>query len=691
MLLLVCTEKERGGKLIYWFNSYNTEIIKVQGEKVVQKVFDIYSQSGSYGLTPREGQENMSLDIAEAFQNQTNLLIEAGVGIGKSFGYLIPALLINRYSQKPIIIATSSIQLSEQIYNDAKFISEKLGFNYMQIVLGMGMNNYACKLKSFKLIEENRDVDTPDYFIAEGVAKGEIQLRSDTQESIEDNSWSKVSVSHCRYERCEYRHSCNFYKMRMQIKYHHTSVIIVNQDLFVRDIIKRNQTGDGLITNIKALTIIDEAHNFEEKVRSALTESFTIKSINLTIDRMISLFDHKSESNDHIQKFEIIKRRFYYMFQEIDRLIIKLIENGSSDSERFPIHTVHSDFSREIILLGDLQATLSLFDEDKKGREIDEAVQTLDKFLTLFSTLNGDVEENLVWVKKDNHNNHCIEFCPKNIDEVLFNNLFKLKGSVILTSATLCQSGNDIEDKYSYIKKSLGFEGVLGDPQTSPYDYVNNSIMYVANDLPIYRAGDDGNRLEYLDEVLKRIIDLCDITNGRTMVLFSAKEDLQYLVGKLGLIQTRWEKVIQKSGSNQDSVIQRFRESKGVLFGTGIFWEGINIQGPDLIQVIIVKLPFPVPTDPVMEYKMNNCNDSFKEVLIPEMLIKLRQGTGRLIRSETDKGIISILDSRLCEVANREYRLDVLKALPFKTVTENLGVVKEFAESKLNSTFSEVS
>ncbi|MNC19799.1 hypothetical protein D3C75_677380 [compost metagenome] len=182
---------------------------------------------------------------------------------------------------------------------------------------------------------------------------------------------------------------------------------------------------------------------------------------------------------------------------------------------------------------------------------------------------------------------------------------------------------------------------------------------------------------------LKGIIELCNISEGRTLVLFSAKEDLRYVTDKIKGINTSWKVIIQKNGSSQESTIQEFRESKGVLFGTGIFWEGINIEGSDLSQVIIVRLPFPVPTDPVMEYKIETAIDKFNDVLLPEMLIKLRQGTGRLIRSETDKGIISILDSRLSLRVNSHYRNNVLEALPFKTVTEDLSEVRLFANNNI--------
>lgn len=143
-----------------------------------------------------------------------------------------------------------------------------------------------------------------------------------------------------------------------------------------------------------------------------------------------------------------------------------------------------------------------------------------------------------------------------------------------------------------------------------------------------------------------------------------------------------WTVHVQKEGSSQDSVITEFRKSNGVLLGTGVFWEGVNIEGPDLSQVIIFRLPFPVPSDPIYEYKASVTKNPFMEVFVPDMLLRLRQGTGRLIRSETDLGILSILDSRLSTAAKKSYRAQVLDTLPFKEVTEDFSILEKFVQKK---------
>lgn len=217
--------------------------------------------------------------------------------------------------------------------------------------------------------------------------------------------------------------------------------------------------------------------------------------------------------------------------------------------------------------------------------------------------------------------------------------------------------------------------------QASPFDYDNHTLMYIARNVPYYNHN---NREAYLEAAYKEMLRLCNLTDGRTLVLFSAKEDMKYIHKKLSAEKLNWALHVQREGSSQDGIIAEFRASKGVLLSTGVFWEGVNIAGSDLSQLIVVRLPFPVPADPVYEYKASLAGDPLKDVFVPDMLLRLRQGTGRLIRSETDLGVLSILDSRLSAAAHKDYRDKVLGALPFKRVTEDFRVLEKFVQEKFD-------
>nr|WP_081326385.1 ATP-dependent DNA helicase [Paenibacillus polymyxa] len=635
-------------------------------------------------MHPREGQENMSLDIAEAFIDDNNLIIEAGVGIGKSYAYLIPSLLINKMIGRPIVIATSSIQLSEQIFEDIDDISQKLGFDNIKAVIGKGMGNYSCQERTEKIIEMGLLKNEDQLFetLVSAISSGKVKQRSDLSFSIQDKDWNRVAVQKCTYEKCTYRNTCEFYEMRNLIKSDSWQIdfIVVNQDLLIRDLIRKYETGRGFITSNNALTVIDEAHNFEEKVRSALTLTFNLSEVKWSIGNVSRLLDSRGVYT-HMKNIALLLKDVDNLFELIEK---QISDFGVTESERYAISPLTTiDFKKLTEFTKELITSMSLLDTGKKERQIDDLLQDLRNFHTLFEVLGHLRTDHLIWSQKSNKNKVEISYCPKNIKDVLSDRLFAGRNSVILTSATMCQSGELLEEKYDYISKALGYMGVFGEQQFSPYNYHDNALMYIANDMPLYRINGEDNRSNFLKAALDKIVYLCDLTKGRTLVLFSAKEDLRYVTDNLSSMDVNWNILIQKEGSSQESVLSEFKESKGVLFGTGIFWEGINISGPDLSQVIIVRLPFPVPNDPITEYKINNSKDHMNEILLPEMLIKLRQGTGRLIRSEVDTGIISILDSRISESHKKSYREAVLSSLPFKKHTEDIELVEQFVREKV--------
>lgn len=202
----------------------------------------MYDRFPRIGLKERIGQQDMSLDIADAYINGRNAMIEAGVGIGKSFAYLIPSLLINQVSRQPIIIATSSIQLSEQIHKDLRFIGSRLGFTLVRSVVGKGMGQYACRYRATDLLQPD-DSSSPLSTLAQRIVNYDIDERADIKGGVSDAVWSNVCVNDCKFERCHYKSTCSFYEMRAKINADASDMdfIIVNQDLLIRDLIKKKK------------------------------------------------------------------------------------------------------------------------------------------------------------------------------------------------------------------------------------------------------------------------------------------------------------------------------------------------------------------------------------------------------------------------------------------------------------------
>lgn len=256
--------------------------------------------------------------------------------------------------------------------------------------------------------------------------------------------------------------------------------------------------------------------------------------------------------------------------------------------------------------------------------------------------------------------------------------LFSSSRSTILTSATLTsQNSETLKDRYSYFMDSLGCPDdiCISEPKKSPYNYDEHSMIYVSNKLPCPKRY---NRNRYRQEAIVEIVRLLKITHGKTLILFTAKDDRDYVFGQLTSAGLPYKIMIQSSDSSQEQRLENFRKNvDSVILGTGTYWEGINIEGESLSQVIIFKLPFPVP-EPIMEYKMSKAECPLLEVAVPEMVIKLKQGAGRLIRSAGDKGIVSILDPRASSRLKTAYREDALSSLPENNTTENITELKRF-------------
>ncbi|WP_458126966.1 ATP-dependent DNA helicase [Paenibacillus sp. Z3-2] len=645
---------------------------------LVNAIFRIYDRFPRIGLRERIGQQEMSLDIADAYIHGHNAIIEAGVGIGKSFGYLIPSLLTNQMSQKPVIIATSSIQLSEQIHKDLRIIGSRLGFSTVRSVVGKGMGQYACRSRAAELIRPD-DASSFVSTLAQRILDYEIDERADIKAGISDAEWSNVSVNDCKFERCHHKNSCLFYDMRAKLnaKAHEIDFIIVNQDLLIRDLMKKKEGTKSIISEQPALIVIDEAHNLETKVRDARTLEFTYRGICRILDTTVQLLTKQSGDKGLFSQSNFVKKCAQRIFQQVNA---DLLHHAKQDNDRIKVSEIQGIPLNQVLNdLKDLSLRLSIL-TSRHEREIDDAFEAINGLITLSNVLAKIKDNYLLWASNP-QGVATVSICPKDISQFLKYTLFNGKVPVILTSATLCQGGDTLEEQYSYMTHSLGYKGNFLERQPSPFDYTNHAMMYISNKVPYY---DHDQRENYLEAAYNEVVQLCNLTQGRTIVLFSAKEDMKYIHKKLSsrANEYTWALHVQKEGSSQDSVIAEFRKSKGVLLGTGVFWEGVNIEGSDLSQVIIFRLPFPVPSDPVYEYKASVTENSFMEVFVPDMLLRLRQGTGRLIRSETDLGILSILDSRLSAAAKKSYREQVLETLPFKKVTEDFSVVEKFVQNK---------
>lgn len=284
----------------------------------------------------------------------------------------------------------------------------------------------------------------------------------------------------------------------------------------------------------------------------------------------------------------------------------------------------------------------------------------------------------LLWIEK-----HGKEFefvtCPKNTRNIIYNRFFDGSIRTILTSATLtCSNSPILEDQYSYFIRNTGFpyqnKGVLSEPKPSPYPYDEHAMIYYCSDLPHPTK----EREAFIQAGADRLIDILEISGGKALVLFTAKTDMEEVHQILKQKNLSFKILMQQSGSSQDKVLKEFRENvNSVLLGTGAYWEGISIEGKSLSNLVIFRLPFPVP-DPIINYKSSIAEDPLMEVQVPEMITKLKQGIGRLIRNYSDTGIVSIIDPRLGDERPTKYQDIIWDSLPIKNKTNKLIKLAEF-------------
>ena len=662
-------------KLSFNFLSLDYDLLgdyarKEKMKELYSKIDDYFNNSIKYGLSYREGQHNMALSVFEAIESKEHLIIEAGVGIGKSFAYLIPLIYFFEMSGKSFIISTSTIALQEQLEKDINIISNQLNIP-VDVVVAKGMSNFICfnRLEEFlsKLKDDNQFI------------KIFTQNKQDRKDypGIKDNVWKQINVEKCNYFKCKNHRNCEFYKRRELMK-SINGIIICNHDLLIEDLSRKSNYGKELLQKVDYI-VCDEAHNLENKVRSFKTNEIKIRNVKIPLRNAINILSEIGNVEyDYLKIEEIIDNLYTQINDNVLMTIEKLkkvnieVEDCNGLELVFDEQTIKlSNMIKNI--LKDINDSIQIH-SNKNTEEIEDDLNEYSKMFEILSS--GQNGNYLFWIERRKRRNY-VYCAPKNINtisyDLFFNNnhsFYRLDGKTfIFTSATLSVGKNN----FKYFMQNIGADLVqngltLEDSYDSPYDYENNAIIYSCKDIESPK-----NKNKYLKELVQKIKELILITNGKALVLFTSKSDMKYVYEHIGNKIGNINIYIQNDGSSQDTVKRKFKEDiNSVLFSTGIFWEGIDIKGKSLSNLIIARLPFPI-VDPIMEYKKSLNKNGFAKVYIPEMLIKLKQGVGRLIRSETDKGIVCILDSRM-----DKYEKRIKETLPIKKIVYSIEDLKSF-------------
>lgn len=635
------------------------------------------------GFEDREGQWDMSCEITDAMKQQQHIVVEAGVGIGKTFAYIVPLLYYHKKYKKPIVIATSTIALQEQLAADIQIIEDIIGYQ-PEIVLAKGQNHFLCKRRFEEYFLCKKDENARKLY--DVIDKGGCQ-KADWDCYIPDNIWNQINVKEfsptfCR-QNCVHKDYCFYYNLRQELL-NTNGIILCNQDLLTINLRKRRSYSKEIITDRFQFVVIDEAHNLENKVRNCFTMEVSYASLKKTVEQARKIARGLGNTIDTKIKvfYKNLDNVFDDLFLQVEKQN-KVAQREEREIERYYVERNIASLQELKNCVHDIFMQVSMqfgVDDSYRNRDYDAELEALEMQEDFLSSMLKKDSESIFWMTLNGRGKKGIVLssCPKDVNERTEQLYFSDSNfTTILTSATITSGkGKDYKDGYKYFIANTNFptdRAFISEPKISPFNYDEHAMIYYTEDMP----HPSYERKKFIEKGIDEIVRILEISKGKALILFTAKSDMLEVYE--GLKDKVPYKVLMQSGSaSQSDIIAEFKKDvNSVLLGTGTYWEGISVEGVALSNLIIFRLPFPVP-EPIIEYKTSICQDGLMEVLVPEMIIKLKQGIGRLIRSEKDFGIVSIIDSRVGEKSKAKYKQMIWDALPIKNKTSDFEEIKKF-------------
>lgn len=665
----------------------------------------------------REEQLHMAEHIQNGLNDRKKIIVEAGTGTGKTLAYLIPSIEWALENEKKVIVSTNTINLQEQLLNKDIPMIQKIMQKKFKYILVKGRGNYLCNRKYYnvsrgKVINPSELNDDQKSQVKNLISWGKDTRTGDKSELYFEpdyNVWEYFqSDSDTCYKGCPHKEECFFFKSRDEKK--QADILIANHHLFFSDLAIKKEIGfntDYGILPEYGLAVFDEAHNVEKVARDYFSYEVSryafVKGMNKIHNISKEKEDNKInaqaeqlynylnkinyEDKERVERFlleELVEehKELYNTGNIFFKRIVEVFSKGQNgnlsirikkgdiveemffkmlkvEKENFIISfgKYLNSINRIVVLISDL--------EDKEGKitEFINYVTRLESFLENFKFINNFEEEDFVyWIEvNEKKNNSKLVATPLKVDEELNETLYENLDQIVFTSATIAIGNN-----FDYFKKSIGIlEETRDKIIKSPFDYDKQMKVYITEGIA------NPNDRSFLDEAIEVMKNFIYKTNGRTFVLFTSYKALNYVYYSLrDEFEENGIDLMIQGMYPRTKLVEIFKNSRApVLLGTDSFWEGVDVKGEKLSSVIIVKLPFKVPSDPITEAVIESYEEhgknSFIEYQIPESVIKFKQGIGRLIRSKEDKGIITILDNRIISKRYGKYFLD---SIPTKKI-----------------------
>lgn len=678
---------------------------------------------------PRPQQKEMASVILSCLNEGKSAIIEAGTGVGKSLAYLIPLILwlnISKGKKHRATITCNTINLQEQIfYKEVPFASKQLELPFRAVLL-KGRNNYICLTRWYNFLSDlpnklnisDRSSIIPIVIWLKHTVTGDISECSGFKLSRNQFIWREIcsEPGYCTTDICEKYHGCYLGKIRWEANA--SDIMIINHSLLLADSV----TDKKVLPEYDVL-IIDEAHNLEKNAYNYYASKINLPTVSyllkatytggkpergLLVDvyQFCQKIKKAKEIEQYVEKIkDIIDNLFITSGAFFKRIATSKIPQGNE--KKYGIKKRYKVFKEEFPNLMEDVSTfiyeLELFETEliKLKQKVEDLVvdfpQVFDEVRTKLTNIIEQVaayrmtlevasrsenDELIFWYEigaNSKENSVELGFTPLDVSKLLYEKLFQDLHSIVLTSATL-----QVASSFDYLLHRtgmiyLGDEKVIKTAVGSPFKYQDQSAFYT------YHA--EQFKKNTMESVASLIIRLAEEINRGMMVLFTSYSSLKEIYRAVSpyLKKIGTTLLAQGYGASRTNLLNQFRkEKKSVLFGTDSFWEGIDIIGDALEVLIINKLPFPVPSEPIIEANIENISkkgkDPFLEYYVPEAVIKFRQGFGRLIRSSTDIGIVINLDDR---IDKKRYGITFKESLPVEAISicgeeEMINVVNRF-------------
>lgn len=726
--LMVAARLHDGGVGFGIINNDATElyvVVEVPRAVVLARLdpFEVIAQLGERGGVARElgqyedrpSQRDMAAYISDAYNDGGTVLLEAGTGVGKSFAYLVPALAWARANRERTVVSTNTINLQEQLVGkDLPLLQRALAEGDWQpkFALLKGWRNYLCLSRLEQAVAGQRSLLEPEkqdelVALSDWAGRTSDGSLSDLAVHPSPDVWDEISAEAdlCTRLKCPHFDACFLFKARRKAA--DADVVVVNHHLLASDLAVRqaqdNWEEAAVLPPYRRL-VLDEAHHLEDVAASHLGVQVSSRGVR----RLLARFERNGKGLAPTLSYELSRSEDLLSRASLDLLqqrLLPALRDARRDSDAIfeRLHQRLEGVPGGVLRIGDDFPQDSLWAEGL-GRDLDSALGAFkslkDQVEVIADRLQGDeVSERRLqliqecravvrrlegvadglnqtlraaaggvpavrWISRTGQKGQQVSLSsvPLDLAPLLRELIFDRLETVTMTSATLAAGGD-----FGFLESRVGLSGedspvTVREILPSPFDFTNQCLFGIPEDMPDPREDDQG----HADAVCAVVRDLVHASDGGVFVLFTSHSALKRAAAELrGTLGARWPLLVQGEGQ-RDALLRRFREAgNAVLLGTDSFWEGVDVPGRALRALVLAKLPFKVPSEPITAARLERLEEQgqngFFHYLLPHAALKLKQGFGRLIRSTSDVGVVLLLDPR---VLRKSYGAMVLEGLP---------------------------